>query len=78
MQLAAVKQDGDALLYCHHPSEAMQLAAVRQDGDALQYCHQPSEAVQLAAVQKNGDVLRYFKRAWVKETKPPGIPSASP
>ena len=36
-QLEAVQQDGDALRYCHQPSEAVMLAAVQQDGYALQY-----------------------------------------
>ena len=36
-QLAAVQQYGNALRYCHHPSEAVQLAAVKQKGYALQY-----------------------------------------
>jgi hypothetical protein len=67
VQIAAVQQNGDALRYCHQPSEAVQLEAVKQNGDALRYCHQPSEAVQIAAVQKDGDALRYFKRAWIIE-----------
>jgi protein tyrosine phosphatase (PTP) superfamily phosphohydrolase (DUF442 family) len=57
VQLAAMKQDGNAIKYIDNPSEEVQLAAVKQDGIAIKHIDNPSEEVQLAAVKQNRWVI---------------------
>jgi hypothetical protein len=60
LQLAAVKQDGNAIKYIDNPSEEVQLAAVKQDGNAIYHIDNPSEEVQLAAVKQDGIAIKHI------------------
>jgi hypothetical protein len=62
LQLAAVKQDGNAIQHIDNPSEEVQLAAVNKYGRAIYYIKHlnPSEEVQLAAMKKNGTAIEYI------------------
>jgi len=59
--LAAVKQDREAIKNINNPSEEVQLAAMQNNGHALRYITNPSEQVQLAAVQNTGYAIQYIK-----------------
>jgi hypothetical protein len=62
VQMAAVQQDGRAILYIENPSEAVQMAAVQQNGGAIQFIKNPSEAVQMAAVRQDGMAIWLIKK----------------
>ena len=60
-QIAAVKQNGNALANIENPSEAVQLAAVKRDGRVILHIKNPSEAEQIAAVKQNVYAIQYIK-----------------
>jgi hypothetical protein len=59
--LAAVKKDGEAIVFFHDHTNEIQLAAVNQNGRSIKYITNPSEEVQLAAVKQNGFAISYIK-----------------
>ena len=76
--LAAVRQDGHALVYVKVQTPKICEEAVKQDGDALQYVKEQTPKICEEAVKQNGDALRYvcikdvFKKLMPKE--PPAKP----
>lgn len=60
-QLAAVKQDGEAIQHIDHPSVAVQLEAVQQNSFTIQHIMNPSEAVQLEAVKRHGEAIQHIE-----------------
>jgi hypothetical protein len=61
VQLAAVKQDGQAIQFIQNPSEQVQMAAVSEYGWAIVYIKNPSEQVQMAAVKQDGQAIEHIK-----------------
>ncbi len=61
MQLAAVREDGEAIEYIRNPSEAVQLAAVKENGYAIMYIKNPPEQLQLLAVTQDGHAVQFIK-----------------
>ena len=61
MQLEAIKQNGNNIMYIRNPSEKVQLEAVKQNGNIIQYINNPSDNVKLEAVKQNGYAIKYIR-----------------
>ena len=61
VEMAAVKQNTDALKYIKNPTPEVVMTAVTRSGAALRYVKNPTPEVELAAVKQNGEVLRLVK-----------------
>ncbi len=61
IQLAAVKENGNAITYIRNPDKDVQLAAVKENGNAITYIRNPDKDVQLAAVKENGNAIQYIR-----------------
>lgn len=64
--LAAVRQNGLALLNVKHQTEEICLAAVKQNGFCLKYVKHQTPEICLAAVQQNGYALEFMKHQTVE------------
>lgn len=64
IQMAAVEEDWEAIIYIVNPTELVQLASVEKYGclikDIIHKGIEPSEAVQLAAVKNNGGCIYHI------------------
>ena len=61
-QLEAVKEDGNAILYIHNPSEQVQIEAVKQNGESIQYFKSewlPKDETKELTIQEIQDLLGY-------------------
>ena len=60
--MAAVKEDGWALLYVEHQNAEICMAAVKQAGFALQYVKEQTLDICMTAVKQHGLALQYVKQ----------------
>ena len=58
--MAAVQQNGMALMYVGHQTPELCLAAVQNDGMALEHVREQTVDVQLAAIQENPNAARFI------------------
>lgn len=59
--LAAVKQNGTAIIYAKHQTDAIKLAAVKQNGNVIQYIKNPDDKLCKAALYQNPNCLQFVK-----------------
>jgi hypothetical protein len=59
-QLAAVRQNGNAIRFITNPSHELHLAAVKKISCNIQFITNPSHEVQLAAVRLSGNAIRFI------------------